>query len=389
MGGGAKKRRFVSFEELRNDWRSLLKRTLFDRSCYDFACDTMLNHMEVEAGGRCRCCCTTFVKESIGNVLDETAEEIWGGRLHRILCLSVQNRTYSFCDKEMCPLFIGRKAEGRPSEAPYREMEPAPRVLALGYDPSCNLSCETCRKEAYVLKGKEQELACRISDRIRPGAENCRFLIMAGDGEVFASRAYRRVYEGMGTKGPGFVRLLSNGTLFSQPAWERLRERIRGKVMATFSIDAAVKETYEAIRRGGNFEALRRNMEFAARLRRSGELSYFRLNFVVQRKNFREMPLFVQWGLELGADEVFFTKILNWGTYREEEFREVSMMEADGVTPKPELEEILRQPLMENRIVDLGTIRCRREACRIPQIYNYYMWELERKVPGLFDQNQG
>lgn len=96
--------------------------------------------MEVEAGGRCRCCCTTFVKESIGNVLDETAEEIWGGRLHRILCLSVQNRTYSFCDKEMCPLFIGRKTEGRRSEAPYREMEPAPRVLALGYDPSCNFA---------------------------------------------------------------------------------------------------------------------------------------------------------------------------------------------------------------------------------------------------------
>ncbi|MQN01721.1 MAG: hypothetical protein FRC54_07350 [bacterium LCO1.1] len=78
-------------------------------------------------------------------------------------------------------------------------------------------------------------------------------------------------------------------------------------------------------------------MEYAAKLRHSGELSYLRFNFVVQRMNYKEMPL-SQKGQALGIDEVFFTKILNWGTYSHEEFRNISMMEEDGITPKPELE---------------------------------------------------
>ena len=49
-----------------------------------------------------------------------------------------------------------------------------------------------------------------------------------------------------------------------------------------------------------------------------------RFNFVVQKMNYKEMPDFVKWGLELDVDEVFFTKILNWGTYTDEEFKELS-----------------------------------------------------------------
>ena len=98
-------------------------------------------------------------------------------------------------------------------------------------------------------------------------------------------------------------------------------------------------------------------MKFASELRRKGDLSYFRMNFVVQKENYKEMVDFVQWGIELGVDEIFFTKILNWGTYTPEEFEEISMMEKDGITPKPELKEILQHPVMKSDIVDLGTIQ--------------------------------
>ena len=66
---------------------------------------------------------------------------------------------------------------------------------------------------------------------------------------------------------------------------------------------------------------MQKNMEYAAHLRSCGELSYLRFNFVVQRMNYREMPLFVKWGRQLGIDEVFFTKILNWGTYSKSDFK--------------------------------------------------------------------
>ena len=135
---------------------------------------------------------------------------------------------------------------------------------------------------------------------------------------------------------------------------------------------------------GGQFVRLQENMAYAAELRKRGELSYLRFNFVVQRENYREMIPFVEWGERLGIDECFFTKILNWGTYTRDEFKEISMMQEDGLTPKPELQAVLDDPVLQHKIVDLGTIRYHHEDAGAREVKNYYRWELERKVPGLF-----
>lgn len=118
-------------------------------------------------------------------------------------------------------------------------------------------------------------------------------------------------------------------------------------------------------------------MAYASQLRKIGELSYLRFNFVVQRQNFQEMIPFVEWGKRLGVDELFFTKILNWGTYSREEFRDISMMEEDGITP-----------IMKDPIVDLGTIRYQHDGTDTEAVENYYRWELERKVPNLFGEGK-
>ena len=126
-------------------------------------------------------------------------------------------------------------------------------------------------------------------------------------------------------------------------------------------------------------------MEFASELRKKGELCYFRMNFVVQRENYKEMVPFVEWGKELGVDELFFTKILNWGTYTTEEFAQVSMMEEDGVTPKPELREVMEHPVMSSNLVDMGTIQFAHKVDEVNLVENYYMWELEKRGGKLFD----
>lgn len=366
----------------------MLQKTIFDPSCYDLECNTMENHLEILDEGNTRCCCTVFVKPNLGNVFEKNASEIWNSALHRILCLSTENRTYSFCDKTMCPLFVSRKnvCEKRiQTEKPYKKMKPAPEILALGYDASCNLSCSTCRKELHFAKGEELEIVNRITELVeREYLPKCRFLILAGNGEIFASPAYRRIYESEECR-PDYIRLLSNGMLFNELNWERLRKKHeRQKIMLTVSIDAAAKKTYESIRRNGNFDILKRNMEFASKLRKTGKLSYFRMNFVVQKENYLEMIPFAEWGEELGVDEIFFTKILNWGTYTEEEFAEISMMEADGITPKPELKEILEHPVMQSEIVDLGTIQYSHKTDPADVVENYYMWELEKRGGVLF-----
>lgn len=378
---------YIGYEEFLAMPSMLLRRTLFDQSCYDLKCATMCSHLEILQGGGTRSCCTTFVAQGLENILEKTAGELWHSKLHKILCLSTENRTFSFCDKSMCPLFIAKKREevsDFTDPEPYREMTSFPETLAIGYDPSCNLACSTCRKGLHYARGEELEEVDRITKKvIEEYLPHCSFLIMAGAGEVFASQAYRMVYEAEECR-PRHIRLLSNGTLFTPGNWERFARGKQAKTMLTVSVDAATRETYALIRRGGNFDMLRKNMEFASSLRKSGELCYFRMNFVVQRENFREMVPFVEWGQDLGVDEVFFTKILNWGTYTPEEFARVSMMEEDGITPKSELREVLAHPVMRSSIVDMGTIQFSHKVDDVDVVENYYMWELEKRGGKMF-----
>ena len=254
-----------------------------------------------------------------------------------------------------------------------------------GYDPSCNLACTTCRKSTYFVQGNDKKTVDAITSLIKAEyLEKCKFLILAGDGEVFASPAYKAIYEDPKCN-PEYIRLLTNGILFTPRNWAAFKANKTSKIMMTVSIDAATAESYEQIRCNGNFEVLKKNMEFASKLRKKGELSYLRFNFVVQKKNYLEMASFVKWGEKLGVDEIFFTKILNWGTYSKEEFAEISMMQEDEVTPKPELIEVLNDPIIKNStIVDLGTIQYMHKLDEVNIVENYYKWELEKRGGKLF-----
>ena len=383
---------YVNYQKIIGQPSRMLRQTIFDRSFYELDCRTMLNHLEILNGGNSRCCCTTFVSQDLDNILEKNIQEVWNSSLHKIMCLSTENRTYTFCDKSMCPLFVANKDKGIDGRIgaegqAYRQMSSYPEVLALGYDPSCNLSCSTCRREVHFAKGQELVLVNRVAEQVKEEyLPHCKFLIMAGDGEVFASPSYRAVYESNQCD-PKYIRLLSNGMLFTPKNWERFIAGKTGKIMLTVSVDAATKQTYERIRRNGSFDILKENMEFAAELRKRRELSYFRMNFVVQKENYQEMIPFVQWGEELGVDEIFFTKILNWGTYTPEEFAGISMMEPDGITPKPELKKVLAHPVMQSRIADLGTIQYAHKADEINVVENYYMWELEKRGGRLFTES--
>lgn len=380
---------FCSFHTILGRPSEMLRKTIFDDKYYELECHTMLNHLEILNSGASRCCCTTFVAQDLDNILSKQSSDVWRSNLHKIMCLSIENRTYSFCDKNMCPLFVDKssrkKAEKKSIDWDYKNMSDTPEVLALGYDPSCNLACTTCRKSTYFVQGNDKKTVDAITSLIKAEyLEKCKFLILAGDGEVFASPAYKAIYEDPKCN-PEYIRLLTNGILFTPRNWAAFKANKTSKIMMTVSIDAATAESYEQIRCNGNFEVLKKNMEFASKLRKKGELSYLRFNFVVQKKNYLEMASFVKWGEKLGVDEIFFTKILNWGTYSKEEFAEISMMQEDEVTPKPELIEVLNDPIIKNStIVDLGTIQYMHKLDEVNIVENYYKWELEKRGGKLF-----
>ena len=372
---------FVRVELLQNKPSVWLSKTFYDDSFYDFCCETFFRVFEVETGGNVSCCCTTLISGRIGNLLYEEYDEIWNSIYHKIQCLSVCNRTFTFCLKNACPALIQRKRQSVTdlliAEVEYKQFIGKPEYLHISIDETCNLFCGSCRECIRISKGEELEKTIILKEKIlRDADKGIKSYFLAGNGEIFLSKTYEEIWKSSIINSAKTVRILSNGMLFTQKKWE---EFYKGKenvnIWVYISIDAATKETYEQIRRGGKFEVLLNNLRFISELRKNNVIGYFRINFVVQRKNYKEMEKFIELGIELGVDNVFFTKILNWGTYSDEEFDKISMMERDMQAPKKELKEILDKEIFKNKIVDLGTIQYTRNR-RLPDyVDNYYEWE--------------
>lgn len=377
---GLQENRDFIYYEIVTSRSERLKETYYDRSFYSLECNSMFNHLDLGPKGNVHNCCATFLKSTIGNLLMQDMKQIWNSNIHKIFCLSVLNKTFTYCKKELCPLLINKKrleyVENYEEEI-YKKPEMNPKVVNIAMDPSCNLYCKTCRNQIDIVKDDDYEevelLSNKIINQVLPYTK---FVMMAGNGEVFLSKSYEKIWSSAKSKTCDYFQVLSNGTLFTQSKWDKLMKDRMSNILFCISIDAATEGTYKKIRRGGNWEILMKNMEFAAELRRQNKIKYFRINFVIQRENYREIPDFIRLGQQLSVDRILFTKMLNWGTYTNEEFEKVSMVDEEG-KPKIELQKILDSAICQNPIVDIGTLKGRHTYQEAGKVENYFLWEID------------
>jgi MoaA/NifB/PqqE/SkfB family radical SAM enzyme len=233
-----------------------------------------------------------------------------------------------------------------------------PKRVLLSHDRSCNLSCPSCRKGMIVANKDEVDRLNRLFETtIVPLLQDAASVHVTGSGDAFGSAHFRYVLKRLNRA--EFPRLLlmlqTNGVLFDRKAWEELE--LEGLASsALISIDAATKATYEVLRRGGSFERLLENLAFVGELRRSRRIRHFRLDFVVQSLNFREMPAAVELARAFGCDVMHFQMIRNWGTFSLPEYRQRFI----GAPDHPcyaEFLEVLRHPSLALPMVELTTLR--------------------------------
>lgn len=370
---------FCSYRKLRIT-SYLLYKTWTSEKCYDFECNTMLHHLDILDGGDLNCCCATFMLELLGNLLEEDIQDIWNSKVHRILCVSLLNKTYCFCKASLCPALVG-KDRGEYieefSECSYPEIESHPSSVNICIDHSCNLYCESCRENIQMADEKQLATAYKVADKVEKDIlPYVNFIMMAGNGEVFLSKVYKKLWMSKAGKKSRYFQILSNGTLFTKAMWQMFEAGRESSVLLCVSIDAATEETYRKIRRGGSWNNLMKNMKFAGTLRANGKINYFRLNFVVQRENYKEIPQFIQMAKMFNADRVLLTRILNWGTYSNEEFKKITMVDKNG-RPKPELQEVLNKPICKDEIVDIGTFNWDHVYEESKKVGSYYLWEID------------
>ena len=165
----------------------------------------------------------------------------------------------------------------------------------------CNLRCQMCHywkttQEVALTTQQWLDILGQLS------ALGCRKVHFSG-GEVFLRRDFLDLVEcasGLGMK----VNLTTNGTLLTD---ERVRRLVKAKPNSiSVSLDGPGPEVHDAIRGiPGSFKrttrTIRHILKFGTRWGRSPKI---RINFVIQRQNYRVVPRMVELAAALGAVEL-------------------------------------------------------------------------------------
>lgn len=316
-------------------------------------------------------CCAGWLNTSIGNLQYQSVEEIWNGEKSQAIRRSILDGSFKYCNQSLCPYLqtvtgpVGKIEDVKDEdlkvviEKELTSLPYGPRAINCSYDRSCNLSCPSCRTEIIVEIENRQQIL-EIQGKIQNEAlMDAHLLYITGSGDPFGSPFYRKWLQTMKREDMpnlGEIFLHTNAQLWTPKMWATITGDIQQLVKTTeISIDAASSETYSINRRGGDFERLLANLEFISKLRKNGPLTTMKISMVVQENNFLEMPDFVRLGKHFNVDTVFFSQLVNWGTYSEEEFSDCAIHLPEH--PKhSEFLDLLENGIFDEPIVHLGNL---------------------------------
>ena len=339
-------------------------------------CPRPFEDFEVRSNGEVYTCCASWLPVPIGDYREQAPDAIWNSPAAREVRRSILDGDFRYCSRLLCPLIVDRRLprreevtnprhkeiiEQRRTYVPWR-----PRRVLMSQDRTCNLSCPSCRTSVFTARKDEQDRLNALFDKtILPLLADARRVKMCGSGDPLASGHFRHVLKRLDRRDhPRLeVELQTNGLLLDRRAWRELG--LEGLVDSIWvSIDAATPETYAVVRRGGELGRLLDNLAYLSELRGRGRLRLLRLDFVVQGRNYREMPAAVEIGRAFGCDIVHFQVVRNWGTFGPAEFARAFIASPDH----PEYEDfiaVLRHPNLGLPLVDLGELRRTRDAAMV------------------------
>jgi len=283
-------------------------------------------------------CCPQWLPEDLGN--PNNIEDNWKSQKADDIRRSVTDGSYKFCNESRCPKLNGLKqgnTHGFISKEEFNKKQNQynkniPTQVKFNFDQSCNLKCPSCRKVLINYEGENRErtevLIKNIELQLGPDLEH---IECTGSGDPFFSRTFRKWLMNFDpTKYPKLhsIHLHTNGTLWNESNWSRMKNIHSLVKSCEISVDAANKDTYEnKTRLGGKWENIIENLKYISTL---PYLKNVTLSFVVQEDNFKEMYDFYELAKNLFSNTdkdwtVFFNRVVNWGTFTADEFKVVDI----------------------------------------------------------------
>ena len=337
----------------------------------DYFCAAPFEDVDIGIDGHVMPCgCSAWMKTPIGSLAKSDWNDVWNGPVAQRVRASIHDGSFRYCREDLCPHLqnlngmVQRKSEiWNPTHQRYiaertTVMDRGPKSVRMSYDPTCNLTCPSCRSTLITAHGEEfdkvEAIHRRVMEQVFVDTEK---VCCSGQGEPLSSRVYRDYLRNFDfTKNPKMtVELTTNAQLLTPKNWAAL-ENSHGAIKSIHvSVNAGSAASYAAVQRGGEWETLLENLAFIRQLRESDQIYEFRFGFYVQENNFHELPEIVRIAKEYKVDVISMGMLQDWGVYSRKEFRALSV--GDRRHPRhKEFLEVMQDPILQDPIVELGIL---------------------------------
>ncbi|MDR1241380.1 MAG: radical SAM protein [Deltaproteobacteria bacterium] len=176
---------------------------------------------------------------------------------------------------------------------------PFPKRVHVVLSHTCNLWCRICREAPFSGPVMEMALFDKIAGECFAFATELR---LDSGGEILLNNRLPSILRRAAEYGlPIFAS--SNGMLLTPKKARLIAESTVHHIQ--ISVDSPVKETLEWIRRGANFERIKRGLRNLVRARKDvGRPFLISIHAAVMRENVRQLPDLVRFASELGIEGV-------------------------------------------------------------------------------------
>lgn len=278
-------------------------------------CKEPFVHADIDLDGDVRLCCDSWHPKVVGNINKNSLEEIWNGNEAQHVRDTIDDQSYKFCKLDVCPVYKSNQL----SNKPFKVETNLPKILKFSFDESCNLECPSCRssriqhKEGTPNYIKSMNVLNSIKENYyQLGATQPALFIITGSGDPFGSDVFRHfLYELDGRRLPLLeIGFLTNGVMLTEKTIKKIHKIHNNIKYITISIDCSNEDTYNIVRKGGNFKQLVKNIEYihSCEYLKNVPICY---SFVVQERNVREMESFADWILSFDNATIRFTRLLD------------------------------------------------------------------------------
>ncbi|HUT25591.1 MAG TPA: radical SAM protein, partial [Sumerlaeia bacterium] len=317
--------------------------------------------VEINAGSRVTPCCDLWFRGHMGRLTESALDEVWNSERFQALRAEMceGGNLERFCRESTCPHLRSGVwydvDDALPLPRPLLEdvrsgrtqLSQGPSHVKILNDFRCNFRCIMCSASGRPKeKGSD---ALELLEKLEGNLSTVECLELLGSGELFAIPGlcdYLERFENERYPRLGF-NLETNGNLLTPRMWERIAHLRIDYV--NVSIDAATRETYERIRRGGDWSVLMRNLEFLVGKQNEGAIKELQINMVVMRSNRHEIAAFARMGVEMGVGLTFYAWVY--------ECPNEVILESKDWKSLQIIDEQLQDPILSHPRVDADAIR--------------------------------